>query len=482
VAVLFPYSLAFAQMDDDEIAEVGDQYLLESNSKGFTALCKAIYWENMRNYSEVKRQLNIAVKHDADSSFLHAKLAETLFNLKEIVESAKECRIALKLNPNNANAHYLFGLLNFIRSDRYGRQIAISEFKKATELNPEHLAAQYRLAGLLFEDEDYEGAAVAYSEMVRLRPYDPKLRYQLGISYSKIGKITEATMELNAAIRLSRNYLEPHFHLAFLYASQSKNEEAIEESMIVLEKSPGEPNINLLLAEIYVSMDEFDRAIARSKTVLKNPNLDKNILAEAYYRLAAAYKGKGENELADLYFKNSIEMYEDILNKDNSNAGIHYDLAMVYDAKGDLRRAEHHLRRHIELDPNEPNAHNFLGYAFVEHNMNLEEALALIQKAVELQPENGAFRDSLGWAYFKLGNLERAIDELEKAAELIPNDSEIREHLGEVYLKKGGDFIEKAIVEWEKALEIRPKNISLRQKLLELRRSLQDAEELSKDN
>ena len=89
------------------------------------------------------------------------------------------------------------------------------------------------------------------------------------------------------------------------------------------------------------------------------------------------------------------------------------------------------------------------------------------------EPENGAFRDSLGWAYFKLGNLDEAIAELEKAAELIPYDSEIREHLGEAYLEKGGEFTAKAITQWEKALEIKPNNSMLQQRLEELSKSLE---------
>ena len=85
-----------------------------------------------------------------------------------------------------------------------------------------------------------------------------------------------------------------------------------------------------------------------------------------------------------------------------------------------------------------------------------------------MEPNNGAFRDSLGWAYFKAGKLDEAITELEKAAELAPDDSEVREHLGEAYLKKGGEFAQRAIQEWEKALELKPSKTELRQKLNDL--------------
>ena len=125
-------------------------------------------------------------------------------------------------------------------------------------------------------------------------------------------------------------------------------------------------------------------------------------------------------------------------------------------------------------------AYNFLGYMFAENDMNLEEAVSLITKAVEMDPRNGTFRDSLGWAYFKLGNLDKAIEELEKAVEFTPENSEIREHLGEVYCEKGGDFAGKAVLEWEKALEIKPENALLQQKLDKLCKSLESKEDENK--
>jgi len=109
-----------------------------------------------------------------------------------------------------------------------------------------------------------------------------------------------------------------------------------------------------------------------------------------------------------------------------------------------------------------------LGYILVDQNKELELAVSYVQKAIEMEPNNGAFHDSLGWAYFKLGKIDEAITELEKAAELTPDDSDIREHLGEAYLKKGGDFAQKAIQEWGKSLELKPWKTALRQKLNDL--------------
>ncbi len=483
--VVFPIMAQSEEVEQVFDAEPSIDYTSDPEIQSYVSLYKAVYWKYMGDYGGAKRHLESAIQLVPESSFLHASLAETMYVLsvrpgsveKDLLTAAEsECRIALSLDPDNVDAHFLLGVLSLRKRDREG---AVDEFKKATELNPGHLRAQSYLGDLLMEDQDYKGAALAYSELVKVQPYNHRLRLRLGISYSRSGETEKAIKELSAATKLRSDYLEPHFYLARLYAQQSMNKEAVRECMIVLSSAPEDPDVNLLLAEIYVSMDEFDEAIAISDKILKRRRIEQTKRAEAQFRLAAAYKGKEEAELADFYFQESIDTYEQVLDNNPSKIEVHYDIAMVYEARGDLELAEQHLRRYIELDPDEPNTYNFLGYMLVESDKNLEEARALIEKAVEMDPKNGAFRDSLGWAHFKLGDVDEAITELEKAVEFMPEDSAIREHLGEAYLKKGGKFAEKAILEWERSLEIKPNNPSLQQRLVGLRRSLEQVESVS---
>jgi tetratricopeptide (TPR) repeat protein len=95
--------------------------------------------------------------------------------------------------------------------------------------------------------------------------------------------------------------------------------------------------------------------------------------------------------------------------------------------------------------------------------------VVLIRKALELEPENGAFIDSLGWAYFRLGRLDEAMVELQRAVRYSrKEDSTIREHLGDVYFQKG--ILRDALREWERALALDDTNAALRQKLEDLRK------------
>jgi tetratricopeptide (TPR) repeat protein len=94
---------------------------------------------------------------------------------------------------------------------------------------------------------------------------------------------------------------------------------------------------------------------------------------------------------------------------------------------------------------------NYLGYMLADRNTHLEEALTLIKKALDLDPQNGAYLDSLGWAYFKLGNYDQAEENLRRAADKSPNDATIQDHLGELYART--NRFKLAATHWERALD-----------------------------
>ena len=93
-----------------------------------------------------------------------------------------------------------------------------------------------------------------------------------------------------------------------------------------------------------------------------------------------------------------------------------------------------------------------MGYTWADNNLNLDKALEYIKKAVELMPDDGYVRDSLGWVYFKMGDVGQAIIELEKASEMVENDPVVKEHLGDVYLQL--DQPEKALTSYEESYEL----------------------------
>lgn len=149
------------------------------------------------------------------------------------------------------------------------------------------------------------------------------------------------------------------------------------------------------------------------------------------------------------------ETFTDVIEADEANG--EYDWR-IYFARGGARErlgewppAENDLQTAMNLNPNDPTIMNYLGYSWIDRGINLDEGLSLIEGALRLDPNNGAITDSLGWAYYKLGNYERAIFYLERATELAPDISEILDHLGDAYWQVGR--FKEAGFQWERALK-----------------------------
>lgn len=115
----------------------------------------------------------------------------------------------------------------------------------------------------------------------------------------------------------------------------------------------------------------------------------------------------------------------------------YYVRGIAYERSKQWPKAEADFQKALKLNPDQPQVLNYLGYSWIDMDMHLNEALGMIQKAVDAQPQDGYIVDSLGWAFYKLGRIDEAVDTLERAVMLLPNDPEINDHLGDAYWKAG---------------------------------------------
>lgn len=166
-------------------------------------------------------------------------------------------------------------------------------------------------------------------------------------------------------------------------------------------------------------------------------------------------------QLADLYI--SLERYaegEDVLDEVIAADAEREDWRVIF-ARGAARErqdnwpgAEADLQRALELRPESATVLNYLGYSWIDRGLNLEEGFGLIRRAVMLEPLSGHIVDSLGWAYYKLGQYEEAVDFLERAVELLPSDPVLNDHLGDAYWRIGRNL--EAGFQWRRALKLDP--------------------------
>ncbi len=135
---------------------------------------------------------------------------------------------------------------------------------------------------------------------------------------------------------------------------------------------------------------------------------------------------------------------------ERSHWGVFYQRGIAYERLKEWEKAEPNFTKALELFPDQPQVLNYLGYSWIDMNINLEKGLEMIQKAVAARPSDGYIVDSLGWAYYRLGRYDDAVHELERAVSLKENDATINDHLGDAYWQVGRKL--EASFQWNRAL------------------------------
>jgi Flp pilus assembly protein TadD len=139
---------------------------------------------------------------------------------------------------------------------------------------------------------------------------------------------------------------------------------------------------------------------------------------------------------------------------EKANWIVFYFRGICYERSKQWAKAETDLKKALELFPDQPHVLNYLGYSWIDQGVKLDEGMEMIKKAVQQRPDDGYIVDSLGWAYYRLGNYEEATKQLERAIELKPEDPTINDHLGDAYWRVGRML--EAKFQWAHARDLKP--------------------------
>lgn len=139
---------------------------------------------------------------------------------------------------------------------------------------------------------------------------------------------------------------------------------------------------------------------------------------------------------------------------DVRNWPLYYARGISYERNKEWSKAEPDMLEALRLKPDQPDVLNYLGYTWVDRGINVEKGRQLIERAVELRPNDGAIVDSLGWALYRMGDFQLAVRYLERASELKAEDPTVNEHLGDAYWQVGRDT--EAVYQWKRALGLDP--------------------------
>jgi tetratricopeptide (TPR) repeat protein len=404
-------------------------------------------------------------------------LIANLYAQQNLVDSAKETlRRLIAQSPKSFIGYYYYGRISEL-TNQYDE--AIKNYKLALKYAPDATTMNLDIARVYGLKEDYKEAVAIVNQIIAKSPENIAARKLLGQLLLSENKVEDALKELQIVGSLEEDATDTRFKIALIQLQKKQFEAAEIELSLVLQQQPNSGKVRYYLATSLVGQKKYEKAIEELRKAspdqdfyLENQIFLAYLLQEskdlkgAIAVLEEILKGDGQKLNAKLLaflvslqkeagsLKDAVATQKRLIAIDDKNDSYYFSLGVLYDEAGETKLAIDAMEKAIELNPNHANALNYLGYTLSVKNVDLERAISLVTRALEIEPDNGYFVDSLGWIYYQMGKYEEAHLHLSRAVELVPTDAVILEHLGLCQLKLERPDLAMQVL--EKALEYAP--------------------------
>ncbi len=325
---------------------------------------------------------------------------------------------------------------------------ALPLLQKSIRKYPDDKRLRLTYARMLVEQDRMDDAKAEFSSLVQQYPEDDELRYSLALVCLEAKAWEEAKGYLEDLIARESHVDSAHLNLGRIAEERNDPQGALIEYAQV---GPGNDYLPAQLRQADILMNNGKTAEALSKLAVQRDE-QPDYAIQLYLIEAETLSANNQGDKAWKTLQQALQQYPDDLN-------LLYTRAMQAEKRNDLAQMEKDLRLIIKRDPDNAMALNALGYTLSDRTTRYAEAKTLIEQAHQLNPEDPAVLDSLGWVNFRLGNLDEAERYLRQALERFP-DHEVAAHLGEVLWTKGNQREAKQI--WGKFLKDQPDSTILR--------------------
>ena len=407
-------------------------------------------YEQMHDYGSAVEVFKRALELKPDSLQIKRALAQNLLYSDQYDEALKQYSELAEADPKDPQAPLR---LSEIYRQKKMFDKARASLAKARELEPDSLEVRYDEVNLL-EAEGKSEEAIAHLRAIldetAKKSYTPAEKasrtmlldrlaglYREARQYPKSVETLRQVVEIDpeAGGRASASIVETYRIAKDFPAAQAEAEAA-------LKKYPKDPALKITHASVLADMGKVDQAAAEVKSML-NGEKDR----ETYLALAQVYeKGKRYPEM-----EKALGDAEKLSQTKPEKESVYFMRGAMFERTKKYSSAEAEFRKVIAINPKSSSALNYLGYMLADRGERLEEAREMIRKALELEPDNGAYLDSLGWVNFRLNRLDEAEQNLRQSIEKINGDPTVYDHLGDVYLKQGK--VKEAIAQWQMSLK-----------------------------
>jgi tetratricopeptide (TPR) repeat protein len=410
-------------------------------------------YEQRKEYKKAIDAFKKAIQLDRDNLDAIRGLAENLMNDGQTDAALEQYKVIADANPEDAQTYLRIGEI-YRRQGKYDE--ALESLKKADTMVPDSLEVPYNMAAVYQAQGRYEEALKLLQDLVKKteKPdtsYSQADRNNRSIFVERLGLVYRDQENYPAAVETFRKMLtlgdenakRGYQDIIDTYRESKQWVQATAAAREAVQKLPNDREVRMVLDAQLADTGEADKALADVRSLLNGKPEDREI----YITLAQM----------NTRLKRWTDA-EEALNKAESLSTTAEDKEYVYFLRGSTYErekkydeAETEFKKVLSIHPQSAVVLNYLGYMNADRGVRLDESLNYIKQAVTLDPGNGAYLDSLGWAYFRLGKYDLAEENLTRASSHMGKDPTVQEHLGDLYQKTGR--LKLAAAHWERAIE-----------------------------
>lgn len=416
-------------------------------------------YEQQKDYKNAIAAYQRAVELDKDNLDAMRGLAQNLMNEGQYDAALQQYKQIVDSDPQDPQSYMRMAEI-YRRTGRFDQ--ALDALKKAEAYVQDSLEVPYNMAVIYQAQGKFDDATNILQGLIE-KTDKPNDNYTSGernnrsVFLERLGNICRDNGKTQLAVDTFRKMLvlgednesRGYQEMIETYRDAKQWTQATDVAKEAVAKLPNDRSLKLVLAGQLADNGQPDEALAQAKSLLKGTNEDREVLVAIGQIDSRLKRWKDAEE--------SLNKALQLSTKQEDKDYARFLLASAYERQKKYDEAEHMFKGLLAGDQNNAMVLNYLGYMLADRGVRLDEALGYLKKAVQLDPQNGAYLDSIGWAYYKMGNYDLAEENLRRATERTNNDPTILDHLGEVYAKTGRLKLaaaswERALIEWNKSV------------------------------
>ncbi len=410
-------------------------------------------YEQRKDYKNAIDAYKHAIQLDRDNLDAIRGLAENLLNDGQIDAALDQYKVIADANPEDAQTYLRISEI-YRRQGKYDQ--ALESLKKAEAMVPDALEVPYNVAVVYEAQARYDEAAKILQDLLKKTEkadgsYSQGDRNNRAIFIERLGMVYRDQGNYAAAVEAFRkmiplgdeNARTGYQNVIDTYREAKQWPEATAAAKEAVQKLPDDRELRMVLDAQLADTGDPDKPLSDVRSLLKGTPEDR----EVYLRLSIMYTRLHRWSDAE----ESLGKAEQLSTKAEDKEYVYFLRGSTYEREKKYDEAEGEFKKILAVNPQSAATLNYLGYMNVDRDVRLEESLNFIKLAVSLEPTNGAYLDSLGWAYFKLGKYDLAEENLAKASLRMGSDPTVQDHLGDLYQKTGR--LKLAAAHWERAVQ-----------------------------